>query len=151
MEPVGTREPVDPDVAPSLEPSELQALVVVAAGAIVGSTARYLIEKAWPANPGEVPWSTFLINLGGSFLLPFVVVAATDTWPRAWLVRPALGTGVIGGFTTFSTFALEQQKLFAHGATLTALAYIALTLLSCALAAHLALMTARGLSRRITG
>ena len=120
-------------------------MLAVSAGAVVGSVVRYLIVRQWPSVGAGFPWSTLLINLSGSFLLPFVVVAAAELWPRAWLLRPALGTGALGGFTTFSAFALEQQQLLARGATLTALGYIALTLASCAIATAIALATARRL------
>jgi CrcB protein len=143
FEQVGAQEPIDPDVVPTLERSELQALLAVSAGAIVGSIGRFMIERAWPATAGEIPWSTFVINLTGSFALPFVVVAAAHVWPRAWLLRPALGTGVLGGYTTFSTFAVEQQQLFSRGAVLVGSAYVAMTLVSCALGTRIALSCAR--------
>jgi fluoride exporter len=133
------KEPVDPEVVPAFERSELEVLAVVAVGAVVGSIARYAFERSFPAGPGRFPWATFFINLGGSFALPFVVVAAARVWPRARLLRPALGTGLLGGFTTLSTFAVEQQRLFAHGAILTGFAYVVATLLLCGGAARLAL------------
>jgi CrcB protein len=136
-------EPVDPDVAVPLERSELKTLVAVCLGAMLGAAGRYFIERAWPAGLDTFPWSTFLINVSGSLALPFVVVAAVELWPDAWLLRPALGTGVLGGFTTFSTFALEQRQLYGNGALATGLVYLASTFLVCTLAAWVGLRLAR--------
>jgi fluoride exporter len=136
-------EPVDPDVAVALERSELMALVAVCLGAMLGAAARYFIERTWPAGFDAFPWATFLINLGGSLALPFVVVAAIELWPGAWLLRPLLGTGVLGGFTTFSTFAVEQRQLFGAGALQTGLVYLASTVVVCTLATWLGLRAAR--------
>lgn len=136
-------EPVDPDVAVPLERSELKTLAAVWLGAMLGATGRYLIERTWPAGLDGFPWSTFLINLSGSLALPFVVVAAVELWPARWLLRPALGTGVLGGFTTFSTFAVEQRRLFGDGAWQTGVVYLASTFALCTLAAWLGLRIAR--------
>jgi len=136
-------EPVDPDVAVPLERSELKTLLAVCLGAMLGATGRYYIERAWPAGLDSFPWSTFLINAGGSLALPFVVVAAIEMWPDAWLLRPAIGTGVLGGFTTFSTFAVEQRQLLGDGAIPTGIVYLAATFALCTLAAWLGLRLAR--------
>jgi CrcB protein len=136
-------EPVDPDVAIPFERSELKTLVAVCLGAMLGAAGRYFIERAWPAGLDSFPWSTFLINVSGSLALPFVVVAAIELWPAAWLLRPALGTGVLGGFTTFSTFAIEQRQLFGDGALQTGLVYLASTFVVCTFATWLGLRSAR--------
>jgi fluoride exporter len=140
---VAGHEPVDPDVSVALERSELKTLVAVCLGAMLGAAGRYFIERAWPTGLDSFPWSTLLINASGSLALPFVVVAAVEAWPDAWLLRPALGTGVLGGFTTFSTFALEQRQLFGDGALATGLIYLASTFALCTLAAWLGLHIAR--------
>jgi CrcB protein len=136
-------EPVDPDVAVALEGSERKALVAVCLGSMLGAAARYFIEQTWPAGLDSFPWATLLINASGSLALPFVAIAAAGLWPSAWLARPALGTGVLGGFTTFSTFAVEQRRLFGDGALATGVLYLASTLALCALAAWLGIRLAR--------
>lgn len=88
-------------------------LAAICVGGALGTLARYEIESAWPAGSG-IPWATLTINCTGAFLLGVlvsVVIArvAGSGHRLAPLVRPALGTGVLGGYTTFSTFMVESH------------------------------------------
>lgn len=88
-------------------------LAAICVGGAIGTLARYEIERTWPAGSG-IPWATLTINISGAFLLGALVsvVAARVAGSRsrfAPLVRPALGTGVLGGYTTFSTFMVESH------------------------------------------
>lgn len=74
---------------------------LVGIGAFLGGVSRYGISKLLARS--EFPWGTILVNLSGSFLLG--VVAAV--WAKDHPMRLLLGVGVLGGFTTFSTFSLE--------------------------------------------
>jgi CrcB protein len=85
--------------------------VAISFGGGLGSVARYGLSRGWPPHPDAVPWSTLTINLLGSFLLGMLVVAVTEVWRPHRLIRPLFGTGVLGGFTTFSTFAVEERGL----------------------------------------
>lgn len=93
-------------------------VVLVLIGGAAGTLARALLEDAYPAEPGQWPWTTFAINVSGSFLLGLLVslIAARgdDTGSRRRL-RLALGTGVLGGFTTYSTFIVEVDVLVRDG------------------------------------
>jgi CrcB protein len=83
--------------------------VVIAAGGVVGSLARYGLAEAWPHQVGAFPWATFVTNVVGCFLIGVLLARITpQTHP---LLRPFLGTGVLGGFTTFSTFAVDTDRL----------------------------------------
>ena len=139
-------EPVDPDVDVAAEPAEHIVLAVVAVGGIVGASLRYGIDVRWPVTTPHFPWPTLVINLLGSLLLPVVVVLAVDVWPARRLLRPALGTGLLGGFTTFSTVAIDERQLLAGGRWLTACLYALATVLGCTAAAWLALRAARRLA-----
>ena len=66
----------------------------------------------------------------GCLLIGALMVLVTDVWPTQRLLRPLLGTGVLGGYTTFSTYIVDAQHLLAAGAARTALAYLAGTLLA---------------------
>lgn len=93
---------------------------LVAAGGTLGVAARALVEDAVPAAPGTWPWATWTINVAGSFLLGLLLGrldrgAGTG---RSRVVRLGVGTGVLGGFTTYSTFALETVALLDGSATL---------------------------------
>ena len=98
---------------------QLPALaLLVAAGATIGTAIRATLELAYPAQPGGWPWATFLINIAGSLLLGIVLESLArsgdDTgWRQR--VRLTVGTGVLGGFTTYSTFIVEIDQLARSG------------------------------------
>lgn len=96
----------------------------VAVGGMFGTSARASIESALPVVSGW-SWPTFLINLGGSLVLGLLTGllarGASVGWRR--LLRLGVGTGVIGGFTTYSTFVMEVDMRLAGGSTTLALLY----------------------------
>jgi len=102
-------------------------LVTIAAGGAAGAAARYLIGATWPAPAGAFPTSTLAINLLGCALIGVLMVLITDVWSKQRLLRPFLGTGVLGGFTTFSTYTVDIQRLVAGAHAGTALLYLTLT------------------------
>jgi CrcB protein len=112
-------------------------LVVIALGGGLGSLARYGVGRLLPTRPGEFPWGTFAVNVLGCFLIGVLMVLIGEVWSAHRLVRPFLGVGVLGGFTTFSTYANDARALLAPGSAGTALAYLFGTLL-CAMLAVLA-------------
>jgi fluoride exporter len=79
-------------------------LVAVAVGGGIGSVARYLLEVALPAGHG-FPWAIFAVNVSGCFCLGLLSVYLLEVWPPRRFLRPFLAIGLIGGYTTFSTFA----------------------------------------------
>lgn len=95
---------------------------VVAVGGALGALARHGLAVAVPASPGALPVATLLTNLSGCLALGLLAGA----WPEAPWLRPFLGTGVLGGFTTFSTFAIETDRLPA-AAPVVALGYVSLS------------------------
>ncbi|HEY7717577.1 MAG TPA: fluoride efflux transporter CrcB [Pedococcus sp.] len=104
-------------------------LLAIAAGGALGSLGRYAVARALPDQPGAFPTGTFLVNVSGSLAMGvlFVWVLALHR-PHPWL-RPFLGVGVLGGWTTFSTYALESRALVVSGHGPTALLYAAGSLL----------------------
>jgi fluoride exporter len=121
---------------PERRPGQRDIVAAIALGGGLGSTARYLIATALPVHPGSFPWSTFTINLSGCFAIGVLMAFVLEIWPPRRYARPFLGIGVLGGFTTFSTFAVEVRGLAAHGAWALAGAY-ALSSLAGGLAAVL--------------
>ncbi len=96
----------------------LRLIALVALGGTVGTAVRALLEETFPAQPGHWPWATFGINVGGSFLLGLLVAvlaARGSDEGRRRLLRLGLGTGVLGGFTTYSTFIVEVDGLLRDG------------------------------------
>ncbi|WP_324193524.1 fluoride efflux transporter CrcB [Nocardia otitidiscaviarum] len=142
---------IDPDVdirAPDqrreLSRSHGAILAVISLGGGIGALARYTLAQLWPTAPGGFPWATFAANVLGCFLIGVLMVAITEIRPAHPLLRPFLGVGVLGGFTTFSTYADDTRALLTPETVPTAIAYLALTVL-CALAAT---ATAVALTRR---
>lgn len=138
-----TRPPefrVDPDVdlhVPA-DRAELAAhpaavLGAIAAGGVLGALARAGIQGAFPHGPAGFPWATFGINLAGCLLIG-ALMAVIGARPAHPLFRPFLGVGVLGGFTTFSTYVVDVQRTVTAGAAGTALAYLAATLVGALLA-----------------
>jgi len=100
--------------------------LLVAAGATAGTLLRASIELAFPHSPGEWPWATFAINVVGSLALGALIEALALRGPdtgRRRMLRLGAGTGVIGGFTTYSTFVVEIDRLATAGAVSVALVY----------------------------
>ena len=109
-------------------------LAVIAAGGAIGATARYAITLGWPAGAGGFPVAILAINVAGCALIGVLMALITDVWTRQRLLRPFLGTGVLGGFTTFSTYAIDIQRLAAGAHLDLALLYLAVTPIGALLA-----------------
>ncbi|MCD2192722.1 fluoride efflux transporter CrcB [Actinomycetospora endophytica] len=124
-----------------------RAVAVVAAGGALGALARWGIGLAWPAPHGSFPTATLLINVVGCLLMGVLVVHVAEVREAHPLVRPFLGVGVLGGFTTFSTFAVDTQQLLVGGHLGVALGYLAATVLGSVGAAALGLTLARTTAR----
>ncbi|MFE0729848.1 fluoride efflux transporter CrcB [Streptomyces antibioticus] len=119
-------------------------VAAVAVGGAVGASARYGAALLWPTPADAFPWTTFWVNVVGCAVIGVFMVVITDVWAAHRLVRPFFGTGVLGGFTTFSTYAVDIQRLVDHGRPATGLLYLAGTML----AALAAVWTAARLTRR---
>ena len=122
----------------------LQITVVsIGCGGVVGAIGRYSLSLAFPTQPGRFPWDTFLINLSGSLVLGFLLVLMIEQFPRGRLARPVIGTGILGAYTTFSTFAVENVQLWRAGAAITSLWYIVTSVLGGLMAVWVGMTTAR--------
>ncbi|MFJ8888654.1 fluoride efflux transporter FluC [Streptomyces sp. NPDC102402] len=137
--PTPERPPLGPDagLAPPAERGETRGaggaggrrvLAVIAAGGAVGATARYAAMSAWPAGGDGFPWAVLTVNVTGCALIGVLMVLAAERATVAHpLVRPFLGVGVLGGFTTFSTYAADVARLLTRQEVGTAMAYAAAT------------------------
>jgi CrcB protein len=105
-------------------------LLVIAIGGVVGACARYGASLVWPTPSGAFPWTTLTVNTVGCAAIGVLMVTIDELRTVHPLVRLFLGTGVLGGFTTFSTYAVEAERLLAGGRAGMALAYLALTVTS---------------------
>ncbi|MFZ2510916.1 MAG: fluoride efflux transporter CrcB [Gordonia sp. (in: high G+C Gram-positive bacteria)] len=109
--------------------SPLLALVFV--GGMLGAPARYGVEHVLPAAAGGFPLGTFAVNVVGAFLLGLLleslILSGPDTGVRNRL-RLFLGTGFLGAFTTYSSFAVQLDRLGRGGHASTAVGYAAVSL-----------------------
>jgi fluoride exporter len=129
---------------------QLDVLAVVAAGGVLGAEARYGVGRLLPQAPDAFPWATFLINAVGCLLIGVLMVTITELTRPHRLARPFLGVGVLGGFTTFSTYTVDVQRLLLAERPGTAASYLAGTLVVALLAVWLgatATRTAMGAAR----
>ena len=125
----------------------LEVPIAVAIGGAIGAVARWGVAESLNQS-GNFPTATFVANISGSFLLGVVLVLGERfhpqhhrTWARLW--RPFLGTGVLGGYTTFSTVMLDLVRLNAATGVTYLVASVALGLLAYAVG--------NSITRRIAG
>ena len=98
----------------------------VAVGGVVGAEARYGLAVALPHAAGAWPWSTLVANVTGCLLIGALMVVVERRRPHP-LLRPLLGVGVLGGYTTFSAYTVDVLAGFGAGHTAAALLYLAVT------------------------
>jgi CrcB protein len=118
-------------------------LLVISLGGALGSAARWGLGELVPRSSVTFPWATYLENVSGGFALGLLMVFVLDVWPPHRYVRPFLGVGLLGGYTTFSTYMLETRDLLVAGQMPTALTYLAGSLLSGLVAVWLGIVLAR--------
>jgi fluoride exporter len=114
----------------------------IAAGGGIGSLARYLLSAAFPAGQG-FPWAIFAVNVSGSFVLGVLLVYLLEVWPPRRFLRPFLAVGLIGGFTTFSTYAGGIMSLLTGGRLALANSYALTSILAALVAVWCGMKAAR--------
>jgi CrcB protein len=120
---------------------------VVALGGMLGASARFAIERGWPSAGGSVPWATLCINVSGCALIGMLMVHVTETGRAHPLLRPFLGVGLLGGYTTFSTYAVQVHALLLAGEPALAAAYLFGTALAALVAVGVGVVAARTAAR----
>ncbi|WP_432277460.1 fluoride efflux transporter CrcB [Kitasatospora brasiliensis] len=133
------------DARPPVLRGQGPAVAVVAAGGAIGAVARYAAGLGWRTGTTAFPWTTLLVNVVGCAVIGVFLVVLTEGRRAHPLVRPFFGTGVLGGFTTFSTYAVDIRRLLEAGRPGPAVGYLGLTLLG----ALFAVWAAAGLTRRL--
>ncbi len=107
-------------------------LIAVAAGGAVGAVGRYLVVSGVGHWIGHgFPWGTLIVNVLGSIAMGVLVEVMAVVWSPSAEVRALLVVGVLGAFTTFSTFSLDVVVLIDRGELLPALAYILASVVVC--------------------
>jgi fluoride exporter len=119
-------------------------LAAIAVGGSLGTLARYATDRALVPAPLGFPWATFAVNVAGSFLLGLIVTLSVERWPPTRFVRPFAAIGFCGGFTTFSTLAVEAAQRVQHDRVGLTVAYVLASLMAGVLAATVGMTLARG-------
>lgn len=148
--------PVDPDAGSALRDPVHRVLfhgrwdvvAVVAAGGALGSVGRYGIDQLAPADPGQFPTATLIINLTGSFVLGLALVLLIERLPPSRYARAFLAVGVIGSFTTFSSFVVAVAQLASEHHISTAALYLAASVLGGLAVAQLGIACGRAVPDR---
>ncbi len=111
----------------------MKMILAVAAGGAFGAVARYLVMVGVGRllGPHDFPWGTLTVNVVGSVLMGVLIEVLALTWSPSQEVRALLVVGVLGAFTTFSTFSLDVVGLFERGQTLFVAAYVVGSVLLC--------------------
>ena len=100
------------------------AYLLAALGGALGALGRWALAEALPSSPTGWPWATLLVNLSGCFLIGALLAVLAGRSPEPSWARPLLGVGVLGGYTTYSAFAVEVVRLVEDGSFAVAAAYL---------------------------
>lgn len=154
----GDRLPIDPDLSPddAGEPSPTHrahaphprraapgVLAAILAGGLLGTLGRYGVGLALPTPAGGFPADTFVVNASGALVLGFLLAAMLERGHTAPHLRPFAATGLLGGWTTYSSFAVEVADLGRRGDLAQAAGYLACTLLAGVTASALGIALGR--------
>lgn len=117
---------------------DYRELAAIFAGGAVGALTRAALATLFVPDPARWPWSTFIVNIVGAFLVGYFTTRLLERLPLSSYRRPLLGTGFCGGLTTFSTMQVETVKMLEHGHWALATAYTVVSIAVGLLAVHLA-------------
>jgi len=124
--------------------ADRRELAAIFIGGFIGAVARAGLVELLPQDPSQWPWSTFVANLVGAFLLGYFTTRLQERLPLSAFRRPFLGTGLCGALTTFSTMQLELLRMLDGEHFFLAAAYAAVSVV----AGFLAVAVATNLVRR---
>ena len=117
-------------------------LLAVASGGAIGALLRHGVSLSL-ADRGAFPWGTLVVNVSGSLLFGFFVIWLSEHLAASTALRAFVLVGVLGAFTTFSTFSWETLVLLQEGETLRAVLNILVSVASCVIAAAAGVWIAR--------
>ena len=128
-----------------MTPILIEELIVVTIGGGIGAVSRFLLSY-WiqgQLEKSSFPWGILTVNILGCFLMGVLFGLFLDRLAVSPLIRSGLMIGVLGGFTTFSSFSMDMITLLQSGIYSAAFAYLFATMFGCLLATALGLMLVR--------
>lgn len=103
----------------------MKLVLAIALGGAIGAVGRHYVSVAMTLLLGHgFPWGTVVVNIAGSFLMGALIETMALVWSPTVEMRALLTVGVLGAFTTFSTFSLDVATLYERGATLQSVVYV---------------------------
>jgi CrcB protein len=105
-------------------PRRPEVLIAIAAGGMLGVLGRYEIAQAIHVSKDTFPWPTFITNLSGAFAIGVVLTLILERWRPSAYARPFFVVGFLGGFTTYSTMAVETVLLVKDGEPVLGIGYL---------------------------
>jgi CrcB protein len=121
--------------------------LLAALGGALGALARWGVASALPSSTGSWPWATLLVNLTGCLLIGVLLAVLLARYASSPWLRPFLATGVLGGYTTYSTFAVDTVALVDAGRAVLAVGYVLASVLGGVLAVVAGLLSGRAVVR----
>jgi len=119
------------------------AYLAAALGGALGALARWAVGEWLPHRPGQWPWSTLVVNLVGCAAIGLLLAVLLARYAGHPWLRPFLAVGVLGGFTTYSTFAVDAVALADAGRPMEAAGYVLLSVVGGVLAVVAGLLAGR--------
>ena len=123
--------------------TQSDVLACIAVGGALGTLGRWSLGELFAHESRDFPWNTFLANLSGALLIGVLMAILIEVQVTRRYVRPFLGVGVLGGYTTFSTYMLDTRNLVVADRPGLALGYLAGTLILGLAAVALGAVVAR--------
>ncbi|WP_420549449.1 fluoride efflux transporter CrcB [Curvivirga sp.] len=122
----------------------MNMIFAIAAGGAVGALARHFFAH-WVNSQmvGHFPWGIMLCNILGAFLMGALIEMSAIHWSLSQELRAFLAVGILGSFTTFSTFALDTVLLMQRGQSLLMILYVGVSVAGAIIALMLAMMLVR--------
>lgn len=123
--------------------------LLAALGGALGALARWAVTTALPHARGAWPWATTVVNLSGCLVIGVLLAVLLARFPTSPWMRPFLAVGVLGGYTTYSTFAVDVVQLARAGRLGPAVAYVLTSVVGGVLAVVLGLLAGRAAVRAV--
>ena len=123
--------------------AEPSVLLVIVIGGGLGTLARYGVSRVIHVSENTFPWATFVTNLAGAFVIGVFLTLLLERFPPTRFVRPFVAIGFLGGFTTFSTMAVETVLLCKDGSPVLGIGYLLASVCFGLIAGYVGVVLAR--------